>query len=75
MLLVLPWQGGNNARWEPGGKTEEKTSPATLRGARGKSLVFAENLLVYLKPVISCSRLGCDSQKSQVNRVPFWGDV
>lgn len=24
MLLVLPWQGGNNARWEPGGKTEKK---------------------------------------------------
>lgn len=76
MLLVLPWHlPGSRVQTTRQMGAREEISPATLRGARGKSLTFAENLLVYLKPVVSGSHTGWDLQKSRVNRVPGLGDV
>lgn len=76
MLLVLLWHlPGSRVQTTRQMGAGEEISPATLRGARGKSLTFAENLLVYLKLVVSGSHTGWDSQKSRVNRVPGLGDV
>lgn len=43
-----------------GGRVREEISQAALRDVRGKSLPFAQHLLVYLKPIISGSHVEGD---------------